>query len=134
YLALADRMDQDLRDGFWDALREANRQPLNVAAAQLLPGDWAAEGPQLKVLALALWGLLEGGVHLHGRQGRPDNQAVEDVILRLSDCDPQDALAWIKGCNGNEETLPDDALDECRSAEAGAWAIVEQIMLNLESE
>jgi hypothetical protein len=97
-------MDQDLRGGFWDALRDANLQPLNVAAAQFLPDEWLADGSRLTVLALALWGLLQGGIRLHGRHGRPDNQAVECAILRLSDCDPQEALDWIKGCDVNEET------------------------------
>ena len=102
---------------------QLNNQPLNQAAAKLLPPGW--NNPRvLAVLALAQWGVQERELGTAGD--------LEQLRL-LQEGNPKVAMAWVTENREGDEILAQDALDGLDPTSA-ADLVLESIQDRMDSQ
>jgi hypothetical protein len=114
-----------------ERLREIERlnlRPNNQIALKILPWDWQGES-SLHVLALALWGIQEGGINVELPGPGATMDQVEATVIAMRDWNPINAMAFVEGDRGDEQTL---VLDADESPETNAMWVLESIRAKID--
>jgi|SRR5665213_2400732 len=107
------------------AIAALNREPLNRAAAALLPDDWL-DSTSFHILELALWGT-ENGISVEPPGARVTDDHVRYALHALRNADPGRSMEVFEGPpDGTDAMLQADDLEGV-DRDQGAFRVLETI-------